>query len=158
MTENILYPWKQETIIQHTQRLLLSYKYWTGQSLLDIDGTPQLMAQALWEAQFVVVSHGMEENPILNYGNQQGLDLWEMSWEQFIHTPFRETAQPSQQKSRQLLLTQAKNQGSIGDYRGIRISSQGKKFRISNATIWNILDENQQQCGQAATFKQWEYI
>ncbi len=116
------------------------------------------MAQALWEAQFVVVSHGMEENPILNYGNQQGLDLWEMSWEQFIHTPSRETAQPSQQKSRQLLLTQAKNQGSIGDYRGIRISSQGKKFRISNATIWNILDENQQQCGQAATFKQWEYI
>ena len=36
------------------------------------------MAQALWEAQFVVVSHGMEENPILNYGNQQGFDLWEM--------------------------------------------------------------------------------
>ncbi|MDE5110819.1 MAG: MEKHLA domain-containing protein [Trichodesmium sp. St7_bin2_1] len=29
---------------------------------------------------------------------------------------------------------------------------------MSNATIWNILDENQQQCGQAATFKQWEYI
>ena len=116
------------------------------------------MAQALWEAQFVVISHGMEENPILNYGNQQGLDLWEMSWEQFIHTPSSETAQPSQQEGRQLLLTQVNTKGYISVYQGVRIYSQGRQFRISNATIWNILDENQQQCGQAATFKQWEYI
>ncbi|MCL2926998.1 MAG: MEKHLA domain-containing protein [Trichodesmium sp. St16_bin4-tuft] len=158
MTENILYPWKQETIIHHTQRLLLSYKHWTGRCLLDIDGTPQLMAQVLWETPFVVASHGIEENPILNYGNQQALDLWEMTWEQFTHTPSCETAQPLQREDRQLLLTQAKTQGYIDNYRGIRISSKGKQFWISNAIIWNILDENQQQCGQAATFKQWKYI
>ncbi|NET74650.1 MEKHLA domain-containing protein [Okeania hirsuta] len=158
MTENILYPWKQETIIRHTQRLLWSYKYWTGQTLLDIDGTPEAIAQALWEASFVVASGGMEENPILNYGNQQALDLWEMSWEQFTHTPSRETAQPVERKERELLLTQAQTQGYISDYRGVRISSKGKQFWISNAVIWNLLDENQQQCGQAATFKEWEYI
>ena len=158
MTENILYPWKQETIIRHTQRLLLSYKYWTGKSLLDIDGTPEFMAQALWEAQFVVASQGMEENPILNYGNRQALDLWEMSWEKFTHTPSRETAELSQQEDRQLLLTQAKTKGYISDYRGVRISSKGKRFWISNVTIWNLLDENKQQCGQATTFKEWEYI
>ena len=158
MTENILYPWKQETIINHTQRLLWSYKYWTGQSLLNIDGTPELMTQALWRAPFVVASHGMEETPILNYGNQQALDLWEMSWEQFTRTPSRKTAQPSERKDRQLLLTQAKTRGYISNYGGIRISNKGRQFSISNAIIWNVLDQNQQQCGQAATFQEWEYI
>ncbi|NEQ38281.1 MAG: MEKHLA domain-containing protein [Okeania sp. SIO3I5] len=158
MTENILYPWKQETIIRHTQRLLLSYKYWTGKSLLDIDGTREFMAQALWEAPFVIASHGMEENPIFNYGNQQALDLWEMSWEQFICTPSRKTVQPSEHEDRELLLNQAKTQGYISDYRGIRISSKGKRFLISNTIVWNLLDENQQQCGQGATFNEWEYI
>ncbi|NES89138.1 MEKHLA domain-containing protein [Okeania sp. SIO2B9] len=158
MTQNILYPWKQETIIRHTQRLLWSYKYWTGKSLLDVDGTPEFMAQALWVAPFVIASHGMEENPIFNYGNQQALDLWEMSWEQFTHTPSRETAELPEQEDRQLLLTQVKTQGYISGYRGIRISSTGKRFWISDVTVWNLLDENQQQCGQAATYQQWEYI
>ncbi|MGD1714148.1 MEKHLA domain-containing protein [Dapis sp. BLCC M172] len=158
MTENILYPWKQETIIHHTQRLLWSYKYWTGESLLDLDGTPEAIAQALWEAPFVVLSHGMEENPIFNYGNQQALDLWEMSWEQLTNTPSRQTAELSEQEDRQLLLTQTKTQGYISGYRGIRISSKGKRFWISNVTIWNLLDENQQQCGQASTYQEWEYI
>ncbi|WP_246844357.1 MEKHLA domain-containing protein [Hydrocoleum sp. CS-953] len=111
----------------------------------------------MWEAPFVVASHGMEENPILNYGNQQALDLWEMSWEQFTNTPSRQTAELSEREDRQLLLTQVETQGYISGYRGIRISSKGKRFWISNAIIWNLLDENQQQCGQAVNFQQWEH-
>ncbi len=75
MNENISDFWKQETIIRHSQRLLLSYKYWTGKTLLEIDGTPEAMAQALWLAPFPVLSHGMESDPIFNYGNRKALEL-----------------------------------------------------------------------------------
>lgn len=30
------YPWQQETIIRHTQHLLLSYQHWTEQLLFDL--------------------------------------------------------------------------------------------------------------------------
>jgi hypothetical protein len=39
---------------------------------------PSDVAQFLFEAPFVVVSHGIEANPILNYGNKKALTLWEL--------------------------------------------------------------------------------
>ena len=35
----------------------------------------------MFRVPFTVASHGMEPDPVLNYGNQVALDLWEMSWE-----------------------------------------------------------------------------
>ncbi|MEB3341686.1 MEKHLA domain-containing protein [Okeania sp.] len=158
MTENILHPWKQETIIRHTQRLLLSYKYWTGKSLLDTDGTPELIAQALWEAPFIVFSHGMESDPIYNYGNRKALDLWEVDWEQLTQMPSRYSAEPMEQEERVRVLNEVTSNGYISNVGGVRVSRSGKRIRVSNFTIWNLLDENQQKCGQAATFNEWEYI
>ena len=35
MTSNRLFPWQQQTIISHSQRLLHSFQHWIGHSLLD---------------------------------------------------------------------------------------------------------------------------
>lgn len=152
-------PWKQDNIIIHSQRLLNSFRHWTGQTLIDVNGTPEDIAQALFNAPFVLVSHGTEENPIFNYGNRTALELWEMSWEELTQTPSYKTAINSEEVTkRQQMLEQVKTQGYTNNYSGIRQSKTGKKFFISNGTIWNLIDENYQYWGQAATFEHWQFL
>jgi len=38
----------------------------TGNSLVNIEGSAEKQAQALFEAPFVLISHGTEDDPILN--------------------------------------------------------------------------------------------
>lgn len=151
-------PWKHPAIIEHNQRLIQSFIRWTGRSLLPLEGTPEEIAHALFEAPFVVVSHGTEADPILNYGNRKALQLWEMDWDQFTQTPSRLTAEPMAQPERDRLLTRAKASGYIDDYQGIRISSTGRRFLIQNVVLWNVIDEQNHPCGQAATFCEWEWL
>lgn len=137
--------------IQQAQRLITSFQHWTGKPLIE---TPE----ALFEAPFVVVSHGTESDPIFNYANRQALDLWEMDWDTFTQLPSRYSAEPISQEERSRLLAQAKAQGYISDYRGVRISSTGKRFWIEDVILWTVLDELNQPCGQAATFSSWKFI
>lgn len=137
--------------IQQAQRLITSFQHWTGKPLIE---TPE----ALFEAPFVVVSHGTESDPIFNYANRQALDLWEMDWDTFTQLPSRYSAEPISQEERSRLLAQAKAQGYISDYRGVRISSTGKRFWIEDVILWTVLDELDQPCGQAATFSSWKFI
>ena len=109
----------------------------------------------LFHAPFVVVSHGTESEPILNYGNQAALDLWEMTWEQLMRTPSRRTAEPENREERARMLALAEEQGYFTGYRGIRVSMTGKRFLVADATVWNIVDQQRRRIGQAATFSRW---
>ena len=151
-------PWQQEVVILHSQRLFRSFQHWTGYALIDTNAPPIIVAQELFEASFVLVSHGFESEPIFNYGNRQALKLWQLDWEAFTKLPSRCSAEPVEQSERERMLAQAKNQGFISNCRGIRISSTGKRFFIEDGIIWNVLDEAQRPCGQAATFNRWTPI
>ena len=107
---------------------------------------------------FVLVSHGTQDDPILNYGNKTALNLWKLTWEEFTNTPSRKTAEAPLREERQKLLDRVTNFGYINDYSGIRIASDGKRFRIDKAIVWNIYNENKTKIGQAATFSEWQYI
>ncbi|BAZ26186.1 hypothetical protein NIES4073_70920 [Kalymmatonema gypsitolerans NIES-4073] len=63
MDSDIQLPWQQETVIRHSQRLMESFYYWTGRSLLYANGSPQEIAQALFDPPFVV-SHGTQSDPM----------------------------------------------------------------------------------------------
>lgn len=181
-----------------------------------------LQARALFDLpDRVVVSHGTEEDPILNYGNAVTLRLWEMSFEQLTSTPSRQTAEPMLREKRQALLdqvrgitchmsqrpsashqlrclpswhrglreglgqcmteatlqpcshahmavrhrpdlvgvvVQVREKGYVSDYSGVRISSTGRRFAISNVTIWEVYDAQGVRRGQAATFDAWEWL
>ena len=158
LSPNSQVPWQQEAVIRHSLRLLHSFQHWTGYALIDTNEPPILVAQRLFEASFVLVSHGTESNPIFNYGNQKALELWQLGWEAFTSLPSRCSAEPVEQKERAGMLAQAKNQGFISKYRGIRIKSTGERFFIEDGIIWNVLDEEQRPCGQAATFNRWTPI
>jgi hypothetical protein len=117
------------------------------------------LARKLYEATFVVVSHGTESDPILNYGNAAALRLWEMSWEELMRTPSRLTAEAPLREERARLLAAVTARGFIDDYSGIRITRTGRRFHIAQATVWNLITaDGQQPCGQAAMFSEWKFI
>ncbi len=146
------------SVIEHCQNLLNSFKTLTGNDLIDRSPSIEIQANNLFNANFVVVSHGTQPDPIFNYGNQTALDLWEFDWEHFLKLPSRLSAEPMAQVDRDRLLLEAKNNGYIQNYGGVRISRTGKRFWIENATIWNVTDRHGNDRGQAATFSKWSPI
>lgn len=153
-----LEPWESPEVQSWCQLLLDSYQRMKGRDLVDRTGTLVDQARALFRVPFVVASHGTEPDPVLNYGNQVALDLWEMRWEQFTQTSSRLTAEPENREERAWMLEQAAAHGFIDDYRGIRISGTGRRFLVEQATVWNIVDGEGQKRGQAATFSKWTYV
>lgn len=144
--------------IAHSAALLNSYRERTGRDLIERGGDLAAEAERLLNAPFVVVSHGTEDDPLLNYGNRVALTLWEMTPAQLLETPSRLTAEPMLREERARFLSQAARDGFVNGYEGVRISSRGRRFRISNATIWNVTDAGGQAAGQAATFARWTFL
>jgi hypothetical protein len=145
-------------VVEWSQGLLNSYRHWIGRELIERSGEPEFQSRALFESPLVVVSHGIELDPILNYGNRTALELWELTWGQLVKTPSRLTAEPVNRAEREWMLEQARVRGYIDTYRGVRISGTGRRFLVENALIWNVLDSRGQRVGQAATFSQWTWL
>jgi hypothetical protein len=150
--------WEKPQIITWSQILLDSFQQLLGYELISRQNTALEQARALFFAPFVVLSHGTQTDPILNYGNQMALQLWEMTWEDFTRIPSRLTAEPVNREERQRILQQVTKRGYVDDYRGVRISSKGKRFLIEKAIVWNLVNHQGQFCGQAATFSDWKAI
>ena len=47
---------------------------------------------------------------------------------------------------------------AISNYGGIRIDSQGRRFRIEGARLWTLRNEAGEACGQAACFESWWWL
>jgi hypothetical protein len=150
--------WSQPPIIEWSQLLMNSYRHWVGRDLLQRKGEPEAQAQALFLAPFVVVSHGTEEDPLLNYGSHLAMTLWEMTWEELLQTPSRLTAEPVNRAEREWMLERARTRGYIDNYRGVRISHTGRRFLIEHAVVWNVIDPTGRCLGQAATFSDWTFL
>jgi hypothetical protein len=149
---------KNNFLLPHTLCLTRSFKKWTGQDLVPENCSGEELAEKIFNAPFVVVSHGTQTDPILNYGNRAALELWEMTWEEFTRTPSRLTAEAPNRQERARLLETVTRKGFIDDYSGIRISKNGRRFAISRAIVWNLISEEGAPCGQAATFSEWKFL
>jgi hypothetical protein len=150
--------WQSPSVIAHTQMLARSLKHFTGRELWPGNLSAAELAEQVFHAPFVLVSHGTEADPVLNYGNQAALALWEMSWAELTRTPSRLTAEAPNREERARLLAAVARRGFIDDYSGIRISKTGRRFRLAQATVWNLLAENDQPCSQAAMFSDWKFL
>jgi hypothetical protein len=151
-------PWQQPSVLAQTRLIAGSLKHWTGRDLLPGSFSPAEFAEKIFHAPFVLVSHGTEADPVLNYGNQAALELWEMSWAELTRTPSRLTAEAPNREERARLLAAVTARGFIDDYSGVRISKSGRRFRIAQATVWNLLDAQNNYAGQAAMFSRWEFL
>ena len=144
--------------IAQTRLLLDSFQRATGRPLMTRSGDAVEEAERLFAAPFVVVAHGPEADPILNYANRAGLQLWEMPAADFIRTPSRLTAEPALRAAREKLLAETTRKGFVSDYEGVRIGASGRRFLIQNVTIWNVAGADGAAAGQAATFADWRFL
>jgi hypothetical protein len=124
--------------------LLSSYRSLLGEELCS--------PKDLFDAPFVVLAHGIEDLPVLFYGNRMALELWEQDFDHFTKMPSQNTAEPDLREAREVLLKEVATRGFSTGYSGVRVSFTGKRFEIQRATVWNIVDHRQQRIGQAATF------
>ena len=113
------------------------------------------LAEAMWRAPRAVVAHGREADPVFFYGNRLALELFETPAASFIVMPSRLSAEPLLREERARLLARVAAQGFIDDYAGVRISATGRRFRIEQAVVWNLVDDEGAVHGQAATFDRW---
>ena len=139
------------------QALLLfeSFARVVGEPLFHTHQTGEALAAALWQMPQVLVSHGLGEDPLFNYGNAAALTLFEMTWEEFTATPSRASAETANQAARAKVMAEVATRGFTTGYRGLRVSRSGQRFWIEDTTIWNVLDVDGRYCGQAATFTRW---
>ena len=135
------------------QKLLIvieSFRHLTGRALHD-EPTPE----SLWTAPRVIVAHGPEDDPVFFYGNALALDVFAMDFTRFTRLPSRYSAEAPKRDERARLLERVSRDGFIDDYSGIRISATGKRFRIEQAVVWNLIDATGTCHGQAASFEYW---
>ena len=138
----------------HVEQLLTSYRRLTSRDLLP-PGVAVQRAQALYEAPFVVVSHGTEAEPVFNYANLAAQALFEMDWDTFVTVPSRLSAGPVHRAERERLLDEVTRRGYIDNYAGIRVARSGRQFRIERAVVWNVSNGDGAPAGQAAAFSDW---
>lgn len=148
-------PWLQNGWVEQTRLILDSYKSLLGHQLIDRQGDAATQAKTLFNAPFVVVSHGIQADPLLNYANAVALKLWKITIPTLLETPSRMTAEPMHREERSSLLARTTRDGYVDDYQGIRIATDGARFLIHKATVWNLTDTSGQAAGQAATFDHW---
>ena len=132
-----------------------SYRRLTGRQLVQPRDD---LAVALWHAPRAIVAHGTQADPIFFYGNALALDLFEMPADEFMRLPSRLSAERMLRDERARLLDRVTRDGFIDDYAGIRISASGQRFRIEQATVWNLIDAAGAMHGQAATFDRWTML
>ncbi len=118
-------------------------------------------ADANWlyrEAPFVVLAHGTDPDPDFIYANEAAQACFEYSWEEFLGLPSRLSAEPADQAKRQMLLGQVAQNGFFAGYSGIRVAKSGRRFRIEDGIIWELIDRDDVRHGQAATFRAWRNV
>ena len=142
----------------HGLLLCSSYKRWTGKQLLPAAEKANNLIRALFDAPFVLVSHGTETDSIFDFGNRAALELFEISWDEFIRLPSRKSADQDNQEDRARLMATVSAHGYATGCKGVRISATGRRFLITGATVWNVVNDQGLYHGQAAMFTHWSYL
>lgn len=159
-------PWLSEAAIAIANRILHSHQLAFGAPLiapLPADAAPEQWAQALFAAERVVLAHDGDDpagdpGPKLIYANRAALRLWRRPWAELVGMPSRLTADPTARHERAQALLRAQSQQAIRNYGGIRIDSDGRRFRIDSARVFSLRNEAGEPCGQAACFGRWSWI
>jgi hypothetical protein len=150
--------WLTEDVVRRCGWLATSFRRWTGRDLIADPPQGAALAEALYHAPAVVVSHGTQPDPVFWFANRTAQRLWELDWDAFTRMPSRQSVAADEHASREDLLRRALTRGFIEDYQGVRISASGRRFRIANVVLWNIRDDHDRPQGQAATFADWSFL
>ena len=147
-----------QALREPTNLILSNYRRLLGRELIVTAESER--ETSLFEAPFVVLSAlgTFGSDHVFNYGNRTALDLFEYSWDELVGKPSSASAEPVHRDERRRLLDEVGKHGFIENYSGVRVSKNGHRFRIRNATVFNLLDDAGNYAGQSATFADWESL
>lgn len=154
-------PWLQGPALEVVDWMVSSHRTAYGVPLLaGVEaGRPlRLVAQEVFAADRAVLAHDGSADPLLIYANAAALRLWGRRWREMVGLPSRLTAEPGEREARAQALAAALHQEALTGYGGIRIDSQGRRFRIEEARLWTLRDGQGQARGQGATFGRWWWL
>lgn len=156
MSSSSTIPWQQPEIIQLSYRIFKSFEYWLKHPLIEeVEDSPEAIAQALFEAPFVLVSQDAEPDPISNYANRMALEQFDLDWEVLTQMPSRYSTQPIGREERKQLSLAVRRKGFLPHFHMDLSMRSGQDFLIEDCTLWYVLDEQQKPCGQATIYSQW---
>jgi len=107
------------------------------------------------DAPFCVLAHDAQPDPVFFYANKAAQRCFEYSWAEFTSLPSRLSAEAPNRAERQGLLDKVSRDGFASGYHGLRISRSGRRFRIEDGTVWQLLDRDGVSHGQGAVFPRW---
>lgn len=148
--------WDSNASRQLAANLARSYLELKGEQLLPEQDRET--ARRLYEADFALLCHDGADDPLFNYANLTAQRLWSIDWKAFIGLPSRLSAQATALAERAVALDEAAQTGLVTGYQGVRIAATGSRFRISDATIWNVTDGHGNRIGQAARIPHWHML
>jgi PAS domain-containing protein len=142
-----------------TRLILANYRRLLERDLAGIAGGSEAAMQ-LFNAPCAVLSAlgPPGSDHAFNYANRAALELFEYSWDELMGKPSSASAEPVHRDERRKLLDEVGRRGFIEDYSGVRISKNGRRFRIEQATVFNLTDDAGHYLGQAATFENWQLL
>jgi hypothetical protein len=139
------------------QLLCDSYQRLLHRPLIEVQD-PRNLGRGVFVADFALLAHSADADPLFNYANQTALQLFEFGWQELIGLPSRQSAEAGNQQAREQALAKVAEQGYIEHYNAVRISKTGRRFRIEDVVIWNVYADDGVYHGQAACFTKWSYL
>lgn len=106
------------------------------------------------EASFAVVAHNTDPDPRFIYANTAAQACFEYPWHEFIQLRSRFSAEEPDRFERQRLLESVARRGFVTGYSGVRITRSGRRFRIQDGVVWQLINEIGVSFGQAAVFQE----
>lgn len=151
-------PYEDGDIILHSLSVIDSYFRATGKPIFPPEANVEIAsaAKSLFEAPFVLVSHGTEEDPIFNYGNANALKVFEADWEALMRTPSRAVAPEEQLAARAALLDGA-GQGVVELKGLVQQSLKGRMILLKEGISWTLKNLEGETFGQAVLCRDWAY-
>ena len=144
---------KEPQVVSQSSLIADSYERLLGESLY-VDSS----SKGLYHSSKIILSHDGAIDPKFTYANLAAQNLWRLTWSEFIGLPSKYSAEPDERNSRQEMLREALKEGFFKGYKGVRISSDKKRFFIEDATIFNLVNDLGEKVGQAAVFEKWSYL
>lgn len=131
-----------------------SHQRLLGAPLLDPALPPEAAARCLdEEADFCLLAHDATADPRFIYANRAAQRCFEYTHDELVGLPSRLSAETPDRAERQAMLEAVAAKGFATGYRGLRIAKSGRRFWIEDVTVWNLVDANGVNHGQAATYR-----
>lgn len=143
---------------EHAKLIRFSFERLLDRPFPIADSSELAFPKQLYHASFAVLAHDGSETPMFTYANLTAQNLFEMSFEEITQMPSSQSAEMEHRSAREKALREVMEKGYIEDYSGIRISKTGKRFRILDALLWNLVDSEMRHRGQAVIFYKWQFL